>query len=106
MDDGSIASKQRLGTVLHTQGFDLSEVQILCQELTQKFGLKCWPKLNKRKYCIVISGHSFDIIISPASRPWVIPQMAHKLPRRSKAPDYCRCLQYNSANEWKVIYIV
>ncbi|GJP47536.1 hypothetical protein CLOM_g15487 [Closterium sp. NIES-68] len=64
MDDGSIASKNRLGTVLHTQGFDLSEVQILCQELTEKFALKCWPKLNKGKYCIVISGHSFDIIIS------------------------------------------
>jgi len=50
MDDGSIASKKRLGTVLHTQGFDLSEVKILCQELTDKFGLKCWPKLNKVLY--------------------------------------------------------
>ncbi|GJP33119.1 hypothetical protein CLOM_g2366 [Closterium sp. NIES-68] len=92
MDDGSIASKNRLGTVLHTQGFDLSEVQILCQELTEKFALKCWPKLNKGKYCIVISGHSFDIIISLLS-PWVIPQMAHKLPRRSQSREAERSIE-------------
>jgi hypothetical protein len=76
----------------------VSEVQILCQELTEKFGLKCWPKLNKQKYCIMISGHSFDHIIS-LLRPWLAEaQMAHKLTKRARdshSEGQCDIVQWN-----------
>lgn len=81
MDDGGLAYKGRFATNLHTQGFQPDEVQRLCEELSEKFGLICWPKKNKRGFCIVISGKSY-LTLREQIVPWVIQSMHYKLPIR------------------------
>jgi hypothetical protein len=82
MDDGGIADQGRFATNLHTQGFKPSEVEVMCQELSEKFAITCWPKKNKQGLCIVISGHSYEVFRNTI-KPWVIPSMLYKLPVRT-----------------------
>lgn len=83
MDDGgkSCYNKdyQRKGFVFNTQGFTLTNVRLLCDGLTQKFGLHCWPKPNKKGFLIVISALSYDKMMCLLD-PYLIPSMRYKLP--------------------------
>lgn len=68
MDDGSMRSKDSKGILLHTHTFTVKEVQLLCDILEKKFGLKAKPSEEKKVYKgelriyhrIFISGHSFE----------------------------------------------
>lgn len=79
MDDGSMKSKQSKGVLFNTQCFSYQEVCTLCDVLTDKFELKCWPRKQKEGYQIYVSGHSYerlrDIIY-----PYLLPEMTYKFP--------------------------
>lgn len=70
MDDGSIKSKQSKGLILNTHCFTFKEVQLLCEILANKFGLKAKPRKQHHSYKnqvrvyhqIYISGHSFEAL--------------------------------------------
>nr|YP_006072998.1 intronic ORF [Nitella hyalina]AEH42864.1 intronic ORF [Nitella hyalina] len=82
MDDGGRAdygNRTQKGMSLHTHGFKEHEVVLLCDGLKKKFDLQCWPKRNKKKFMIVISGHSYETVISLIGNS-LIPSMKHKLP--------------------------
>ncbi len=84
MDDGSIKSTQIQAVLLNTQGFSHAEVRILCNVLTQKFNLSCWPRKQKKNtYQIFISGKSFETLHSCLFR-FIIPEMQYKFPLSRK----------------------
>jgi hypothetical protein len=82
MDDGgklSYGKNQGKGIVLNTHSFTEQEVDNMIFNLKTKFHFNCWKKLNKGKYIIVISGHSYDKFFNLCS-PFIISEMKHKLP--------------------------
>lgn len=80
MDDGSMKSTQSKAVLLNTQGFSHDQVCILCNVLTQKFNLSCWPRKQKKNtYQIFISGKSFETLHSCIFR-FLIPEMQYKFP--------------------------
>lgn len=84
MDDGGLASKGRFATNFHTQNFEFHEVRRLCEECFKKFALDCWPKKNKKGFCIVISGKS-SITLWNRIHPWVIESMRYKFRTRENS---------------------
>ena len=91
MDDGSWKSATSFGVILNTQNFKLCEVQTLCQILTHRWNLQCWPRKQKNKlkvyYQIYISGRSFKQFLK-IIEPYLIDSMRYKLP-----PPYLKQIQ-------------
>lgn len=86
MDDGSMKSVQSKGVLFNTQGFSHAEVQLLCNVLTDKFKLFCWPRKQKNKtYQIYVSGKSYETL-RDCIYSFIIPEMQYKfpLPRKVK----------------------
>nr|ACU25388.1 hypothetical protein [Trebouxia angustilobata] len=80
MDDGSMKSTQSKGVLLNTQAFSHSEVQLLCNVLTEKFNLYCWPRKQKKNtYQIYISGKTYETLRN-CIYPFIIPDMQYKFP--------------------------
>jgi len=79
MDDGSIKSKQSKGVVFNTQGFCYKDVCTLCEVLTAKFQLSCWPRKQKEGYQIYVSGHSYERL-RDLIYPYLLPEMTYKFP--------------------------
>ena len=80
MDDGSMKSTQSKGVLLNTQSFSHSEVQLLCNVLTKKFNLSCWPRKQKNnQYQIYISGKSYETL-RDCIYGFIIPDMVYKFP--------------------------
>jgi LAGLIDADG DNA endonuclease family len=79
MDDGSMKSKQSKGVLLNTQGFTYKEVCCLCDVLTSKIQLQCWPRKQKEGYQIYVSGHSYERLRELIG-PFLIPEMMYKFP--------------------------
>ncbi len=86
MDDGSMKSYQSKGVLLNTKAFSHAEVQLLCNVLTEKFNLYCWPRKQKKNtYQIYISGKTYETLRN-CIYPFIIPDMQYKfpLPRKTK----------------------
>ena len=86
MDDGSIKSTQSKGVLLNTHSFSHAEVQLLCNVLTKKFNLFCWPRKQKNnQYQIYISGKSYETL-RDCIYGFIIPDMLYKfpLPRKTR----------------------
>lgn len=84
MDDGGkldYTVNKGKAIVLNTHNFSLNEVNFLKTMLINKFKLKCWIKLNKQKPIIVISGYSYEKVIT-LIKPFIIPSMIYKLPNK------------------------
>lgn len=85
MDDGSYKSATSFGVILNTQNFTLREIQTLCQILTNRWNLQCFPRKQKNKlykkvyYQIYISGRSFKQFFK-IIEPYLIDSMRYKLP--------------------------
>ena len=80
MDDGSMKSTQSKGVLLNTQAFSHAEVQLLCNVLTEKFNLYCWPRKQKKNtYQIYISGKTYETLRN-CIYPFIIPDMQYKFP--------------------------
>lgn len=80
MDDGSMKSYQSKGVLLNTQAFSHAEVQLLCNVLTEKFNLYCWPRKQKKNtYQIYISGKTYETLRN-CIYPFIIPDMQYKFP--------------------------
>ena len=80
MDDGSMKSTQSKGVLLNTQAFSHAEVQLLCNVLSEKFNLYCWPRKQKKNtYQIYISGKSYETL-RDCIYPFLIPEMQYKFP--------------------------
>ena len=80
MDDGSMKSTQSKGVLLNTQSFSHSSVQLLCNVLTKKFNLSCWPRKQKNnQYQIYISGKSYETL-RDCIYGFIIPDMVYKFP--------------------------
>ena len=83
MDDGSKGdwTKNRGKQIhLHTHGFTEIEVKSLCEGLSVKWGLEAWPKKNRGRHIVCISGNSFkrfqSIVMS-----YLVPSFYYKMPR-------------------------
>lgn len=84
MDDGSMKSAQSKGVLLNTQSFSYAEVQLLCDVLTDKFKLYCWPRKQKNKtYQVYISGKSYETL-HDCIYSFIIPEMQYKFPSPRK----------------------
>ena len=86
MDDGSMKSLQSKGVLLNTQSFSHAEVKLLCNVLTKKFNLFCWPRRQKNnQYQIYISGKSYETLQN-CIYDFIIPDMRYKfpLPRKTR----------------------
>jgi LAGLIDADG DNA endonuclease family len=87
MDDGSLKSKDSKGVILNTQGFNLTDVELLCSVLLKKFDLQAAPRKQTHRgvvyYQIYISGHSFEHL-SKLIYSHIIPEMLYKFPSPRK----------------------
>ena len=83
MDDGRRSSYnrdyERKGFAMNTHGFSKPEVNMLCRGLTTRYGLVCWPRANKNKWVLVISGYDHTKMMD-LIKHYVIPSMYHKFP--------------------------
>lgn len=87
MDDGGkldYTANSGKGIVFHTQSFSLSEVEDLCNILENQFGYIVWPKKNKNKHIIAVSGKCYDQITSEIY-PYILPAMQYKWPKSRKS---------------------
>ena len=83
-DDGSIKSKQSKGVLFNTQGFDLPDVERLCNVLICKFDYKAIPRVQHSKtgvlsHQIYLSGYSYERL-KELILPHIIPEMLYKFP--------------------------
>ena len=83
MDDGGKLDYNKNSTnkkiVLNTQSFTEIEVEIMSQELSEKFNLSCEVRSNKGKKIIVIDSLSY-YIFRDLINPYLISYMKYKLP--------------------------
>jgi hypothetical protein len=87
MDDGGkldYTANSGKGIVFHTQSFSLSEVEDLCNILENQFGYIVWPKKNKNKHIIAVSGKCYEKITSEIY-PYILPAMQYKWPKPRKS---------------------
>jgi hypothetical protein len=83
MDDGGLKSNQSKGVFLHTHGYSSEEVHFLCDVLTDKFNLSCWPRFQKDGVQIYISGKSYETL-RELIYPHLIVDMHYKFPSERK----------------------
>ena len=83
MDDGGKLDYNKNSSnksiVLNTHNFTAQEVNSMANQLSIKFNLNTYVKLNKKKYIIVIKSESFKNF-SELAFDYIIPQMRYKLP--------------------------
>lgn len=90
MDDGGkmdYGSNEGKGITLNTQCFTKDEVDLLCDELSEKFNFNCWPKKNKNGYVISISGKSYENFVGRVM-PYLEESMKTKIPSPRKTIKY------------------
>lgn len=83
MDDGSmiqIKVGQFAYLNLHTQGFDLSDNELLRDVLKQKFGIITNIHTDKTYYKLYITTESVPVFIDLV-RPYILPCFEYKLPK-------------------------
>jgi hypothetical protein len=78
MDDGGMNGSHSHGIQFHTQSFSVTEVDIMVEELANKFEFKCWRGSNKGKPVINISASNFTHFKS-LTDDYIIGEMKHKL---------------------------
>nr|YP_009240572.1 LAGLIDADG endonuclease [Pyronema omphalodes]AMO66544.1 LAGLIDADG endonuclease [Pyronema omphalodes] len=83
MDDGGKLdynkNSKNKGVVLNTQSFEAKEVQVMAEQLSEKFNFECEIRSNKGKKVIVIKSSSFPLFLSLID-PYILPEMRYKLP--------------------------
>lgn len=87
MDDGGkldYTINKGKGIVFNTQNFKFEEVQKLCDILNTQFGYETWPKKNKGKFVVAISGKCYDDL-TKTIYPYIVPSMQHKWPQPRKS---------------------
>jgi hypothetical protein len=67
------------GLVLNTHSFSQEEVSMMSNELSNKFNINTYIKLNKNKNTIVIDSNSYNRFMD-LTYPYIIPSMRYKLP--------------------------
>ena len=60
MDDGSLKSIKHRAYIIHTLGYDLSELQIMEKALMEKFGIKIKIHKQYNKWRIYIPAESYE----------------------------------------------
>lgn len=87
MDDGGkmdYGPNEGKGILLHTQGFNLEEVEFLSEGLIEKYNLICYPKLERKtQYMVAISGYSYETFLNLV-KDHIIPFMEYKIPSPRK----------------------
>jgi LAGLIDADG DNA endonuclease family len=83
MDDGGKLdfnkNSSNKSIVLNTYNFKLEEVNIMANQISSKFNLDTYIKLNKNKKIIVIKSNSYDNFLR-LTHNYIIPEMRYKLP--------------------------
>jgi hypothetical protein len=83
MDDGGKLdynkNSNNKSIVLNTHNFTLEEVNVMANQISSKFNLDTYVKLNKKKYIIVIKSNSFGNFIK-LTHNYIISEMRYKLP--------------------------
>lgn len=84
MDDGGRLDYNKKsvnkGLVLNTHSFTREEVEIMNNELSNKFNLNTIIRLNKNKIIIVIQSDSYNKFIN-LTYVYIYPSMRYKLPK-------------------------
>lgn len=70
---------KKKSVVLNTQSFKDEEVEIMSQQLIDKFNFDCEVRPNKGKKVIVIKSVSYSTFLS-LIEPFILPEMKYKLP--------------------------
>lgn len=81
IDDGGIVGSHSYGIQFHTQGFSTEEVDCMCNELSNKFDMKCRRYLHKNKPVINISASSYNTFTSLTLK-YILDSMKIKLQPR------------------------
>jgi hypothetical protein len=83
MDDGGKLdynkNSKNKSVVLNTQSFKDKEVEIMAQQIMEKFNLDCEVRSNKGKKVIVIKSSSYSTFLLLID-PYIISGMRYKLP--------------------------
>jgi len=83
MDDGGKLdynkNSKNKGLVLNTHSFSKEEVNIISIELSNKFNINTYIRLNKNKSIIIIDSNSYNKFID-LTYSYIIPSMRYKLP--------------------------
>jgi hypothetical protein len=83
MDDGGKLdynkNSKNKSVVLNTQSFKDKEVEIMSQQIMEKFNLDCEVRSNKRKKIIVIKSSSYSTFLLLID-PYILSEMRYKLP--------------------------
>jgi hypothetical protein len=83
MDDGGKLdynkNSKNKSVVLNTHSFKDKEVEIMTQQIMDKFNLDCEVRKNKAKKIIVIKSSSFPSFLSIID-PYILDEMKYKLP--------------------------
>jgi len=84
-DDGGKTdySGKSSGIEFHTGGFDDASVELMAQQVQDKFGIKCWKAYN-RNYPIIRVGSPSYPVVEKLIKPYIIPEMHFKLPGNKK----------------------
>lgn len=81
MDDGGMNGSHSRGIQFHTEGFPVAVVDVMVQELKDKFQFKCWRGINKGKPVINISAENFNSFRA-FTDDYIIAEMQHKFRMR------------------------
>jgi hypothetical protein len=83
MDDGGKLdynkNSKNKSVVLNTQSFKDKEVEIMTQQIMEKFNLDCEVRSNKGKKVIVIKSSSYSAFLLLID-PYILTEMRYKLP--------------------------
>ena len=82
MDDGSFTLEGN-SIHLHTQGFDLSDNELLRDVLKEKFGIIVNIHKDRNYYRLYITAHSVSLFVSLV-KPYILPCFEYKLPTYNK----------------------
>ena len=79
MGDGSLHTDNKT-MILHTQGYNETENNILSEELNEKYNFKTKVIPHKKKYFVIKCDSSDASVLSILIEPYIIPSMRYKLP--------------------------
>ena len=76
-DDGSRCKNK--GLALHTNGFRLDEVQLICDWFLKSLQIVCWPQKRTENQWVVFFSNKTSEKFAQIILPWVHPSMRYKL---------------------------
>lgn len=77
MDDGSRCKNG--GLAIHTNCFELNEVEMSCNYFKEKYGFKCWPQKRKENQYVIFFSNKTSLDLAEMILPYMPNFMRYKL---------------------------